>query len=329
MAELNLGSLPLVSVVVPVYNGEKYIRECLDSVLSQTYAHWECVVLDNASSDGTAAILAEYAAKDPRIRIIRNAATIPVAENHNAALALMSAEAAYCKPLMADDWLVPECLDRMVDAARVDSSIGIVCAWAFDGRHVLWDGWPYPAPVVNGREVARAHLLSDETYVFGSPTSVLLRADLVRAKPCFYHPDQLARDYESCIDLLQGCSFAFVHQVLTFQRMHQESQTSAHAAYEGGFVGRLMVLMKWGPAYLAADEFEERREARIRTYYRILANHALRGRNPGFWQYHHQQMKVMGMALDRRRLAGAVVRRIGTMIASPVQTLRHLVWRFS
>src|SRR6266702_6968584 len=59
---------PLVSIIVPVYNGERYLRESLDSILSQTYPHTEVIVMDDASTDGAAAILESYG---NRVRIFR------------------------------------------------------------------------------------------------------------------------------------------------------------------------------------------------------------------------------------------------------------------
>ena len=63
---------PLISIVLPVYNGEKYLRESIDSILAQTMRDWELIVVDDCSKDATPAILAEYAARDRRIRVLRN-----------------------------------------------------------------------------------------------------------------------------------------------------------------------------------------------------------------------------------------------------------------
>ena len=63
----------LVSIITPVYNGERFIRETLDSVLHQTYPDWEMIVVDDGSKDRSAAIVEEYAAKDNRIRLLRQA----------------------------------------------------------------------------------------------------------------------------------------------------------------------------------------------------------------------------------------------------------------
>ena len=60
--------VPLVSVLTPVYNCEKYLRTCIESVLAQTYTNWEYVIVNNCSTDGTLAIAQEYAAADSRIR---------------------------------------------------------------------------------------------------------------------------------------------------------------------------------------------------------------------------------------------------------------------
>lgn len=73
MHERSLQEKPLVSIVLPVYNGEKYLRESLDSILAQTMEDWELIAVDDCSKDATPQILADYAASDSRIRVMRNA----------------------------------------------------------------------------------------------------------------------------------------------------------------------------------------------------------------------------------------------------------------
>src|SRR2546422_11003588 len=96
---------PLVSVVTPVYNGESYLRECIDSVLAQTYSNWDYTIVDNCSSDRTLEIALEYAARDSRIRVHRNEIFVRVNENFNNAVRQISAQSQYCKVVAADDWL--------------------------------------------------------------------------------------------------------------------------------------------------------------------------------------------------------------------------------
>ncbi|MEJ2116072.1 MAG: glycosyltransferase family A protein, partial [Gammaproteobacteria bacterium] len=105
---------PLVSVVTPVYNGEIYLSECIESVLAQTYANWEYIILNNCSTDHTPQIIQKYADADKRIKIFTNDKLLPIMDNWNAALQNISPESVYCKIVHADDKLFSECLASMV-----------------------------------------------------------------------------------------------------------------------------------------------------------------------------------------------------------------------
>ena len=74
---------PLVSVIMPAYNAEKYIEEAVSSVLSQTYKNWELLILDDCSSDCTAEIAEYFASLDTRIRLLRNPQNMGVAKTRN------------------------------------------------------------------------------------------------------------------------------------------------------------------------------------------------------------------------------------------------------
>src|SRR5215510_13202262 len=106
--------LPRVSIVTPVYNNAEYLAECIESVLAQTYPNWDYTIVNNCSTDGTLTMAQAYAARDARIRVVTNERFVPVIQNYNNAVRQTSAESAYCKILAADDWLFPECLQRMV-----------------------------------------------------------------------------------------------------------------------------------------------------------------------------------------------------------------------
>ena len=84
--------VPLVSVGLPVYNGERYLREAVDSVLGQTYVNLELVISDNASTDATEAICREYAARDPRVRYHRAERNRGAVWNFNRAFELARGE---------------------------------------------------------------------------------------------------------------------------------------------------------------------------------------------------------------------------------------------
>ena len=73
----------LISIVLPVYNGAKYLRESIDSVLAQTYTNWELLIVDDCSGDETPEIAREYAEKDPRIHYYRNEQNLRLPRNLN------------------------------------------------------------------------------------------------------------------------------------------------------------------------------------------------------------------------------------------------------
>ena len=127
---------PLVSVVTPVYNGGQWLRECIESVLAQRYQNWRYTIVNNCSTDDSREIAADYARQDARLRVHDNPDFLPIIDNHNHAVALIEADSVYCKPLMADDWLYPECLQEMVGCAVAHPAVGLVCCLA----HGPWTG---------------------------------------------------------------------------------------------------------------------------------------------------------------------------------------------
>ncbi len=95
----------LVTVLTPVYNGEAFIGQCIESVLAQTYEDWEYVIVNNCSTDRSLSVAQRYAERDPRIRVVTNERFVNVITNHNITFRLLSPESKYCKVVHADDWL--------------------------------------------------------------------------------------------------------------------------------------------------------------------------------------------------------------------------------
>lgn len=330
-------SQPLVSVVTPVYNGERYLAECIESVLAQTYPNWRYLIADNCSTDGTAEIAESYAARDPRIRVHRFTTFETVIRNWNRALTLLERESAFCKFVLADDWLYPECLELMVSLAARHPSVGIVGAYRIKGTEVDLDLIPPEVEVVPGRDVCRDQLTGGK-YLLGSPTSLLLRADLVRARePEFLYEARLDgrddgfvnyhADTDSFLALLEKTDFGFVHQVLSFTRMHDASITTAWTTNRGtARPGQLLTLLRYGPTILQRDEFEARVKYLQRRYESLLLRSAIRGRfrDPGFRAYHHAAIarirshsKTAGVRTGRLLAVLAAVMRIPTIGHEP------------
>ena len=290
---MNLKSEPFVSIVTPVYNAEKYLAECIESVLAQTYQNWEYVIVNNCSKDRSLEIAQHYAQQDARIRIHNNREFLNLMPNWNHAMRQISPESKYCKVVHADDWLFPECLTRMVEVAEAYPSIGIVGSYRLNEDRVDLDGLPYPSTFVPGREICHLSLLHSYINLFGSPTSLLIRSDLVHSRPAFYNEANIHADTEVCYDLLQTYDFGFVHQVLTYTRRHNESNTSVISRFNTYQISKTIVMKKYGPIYLSAEEYQQRLEDIIRNYHTFLVKSMFELREAEFWSYHKNMLKEL------------------------------------
>jgi glycosyltransferase involved in cell wall biosynthesis len=311
---------PHVSVITPVYNGEEHLRECIESVLSQTYTNWDYTIVNNCSTDGTLDIAREYADKDPRIRIHNNKAFIPVIENHNNALRQIAPESKYCKPVFADDWLYPECIEKMVALAEAHPRVVLVCAYALQGTKVVYDDViPDHRSVIPGRDACRWRLLGGK-YIFGAASAVLYPTDILRSRPAFYNEANLHADSEINFELLEHRDLGFVHQVLGFRREREESLTSYSTRFNTYAACRLFELVTYGPRYLTAAELDRRLRENLWSYYRYLATQVYERREPKFWKFHCDRLAEVGHPLSRARLIGHVALYTLDLLLNPKLT---------
>lgn len=319
---------PLVSVLTPVYNGEKYLAECIESVLAQTYRNWEYIIVDNRSTDRSREIARAYAEKDCRIRVHENPEFVTAQRNHNIAFRQISAQSQYCKVVHADDWLFPECLTRMVAVAESHPNVGIVSAYRLAGTKVNLDGLPYPSTVVSGREICRRSLLK-EFYVFGSPTSLLIRSKLVRDRDRVFDGSNIHADHEACFDLLQNSDFGFVHQVLTYTRRHGGAGTTFSRHFRTSGLGNLAILKKYGPLYLGEEQFQATLKLRLSQYYRSLAQVALYDYDKRVFLYHKNAMKNLGWSFNWPKLLLALFLEVADLLLNPKTTVERSMRKLS
>lgn len=324
---------PLVSIVTPVYNGEAYLAECIESVLAQTYSCWDYTVVNNCSTDGTLDIAQRYAKQDRRICVHTNDKFLAIMENANNAVRLISPDSKYCKNLSADDWLFPECIARMVQLAEANPSVGIVGSYQLSGGgdgkwYVRTYGLPYSSTVVSGREIARAHLL-DKLDVLGNPTSNLYRADLVRRANSFYPNSTPEADISACYECLRFADFGFVHQVLSYERIHPGQVTQSSINLNAYFANKLGDLRAYGQFYLTGEELERRVNELTEEYYSFLVKSAVGGRDKAFWNYHRRRLKELGYPLSGVRLAKGIAARLLDRLLNPKQTTESLLRRLA
>jgi glycosyltransferase involved in cell wall biosynthesis len=290
---------PMVSVVTPFYNTDKYLTDSIESVLNQSYENWEYILVNNCSTDKSYEIAYDYAKSDSRIKVYSNDIFLSQVENYNRSLKLISSDSKYCKMVQADDWIFPNCLMEMVKVAESDCSVGIVGAYRIDDKLVNCDGLPYPSTVVSGKEICRQSLLKG-LAVFGSVTSLLLRSDIVRSRYPFFCESSRHEDTEACFEILKNYNFGFVHKVLTFTRRENESISSTIRRYDPYyFLAMYIIIQKYGLYYLDESEFNKRYDDIKKKYYKFLAEKILVIKDKKeLLKYHDQGLNYIGKKLS-------------------------------
>lgn len=115
---------PVVSIIVTIYNREKYLHQCLDSVLAQTFQDWECVLWDDGSIDNSRAIALEYAGKDRRFVLLGSMSNLGAASSLDSAI--NNANGAYVGLLDSDDWLAPEAIRKCLKPFMEGLDVGVI-----------------------------------------------------------------------------------------------------------------------------------------------------------------------------------------------------------
>jgi glycosyltransferase involved in cell wall biosynthesis len=323
---------PRVSVLTPVYNGEPYLRECIESVLAQTYEHWDYTIINNCSTDRTLETAREYAARDSRIHVVCNDAFVRVIANHNIAFRQISPESKYCKVVAADDMLLPECLEKMVRLAEGFPNVAIVGAYGLYSRAemgVYCRGVPYSTNVLPGRQLGRSYLLGQGPAVFGPPTFVLFRSNLVRSRKAFYNESHLQADSEACLELMEHHDFGFVHQVLTFTRIQEESLSSVSKRLNTYLPYQLYALTKYGPKYLSEEELKQQIHKCLCEYYSYLGWQVTKRHGVEFWKFHQGKLAAIGYPLSNVRVAASTFSYILDLVLNPKRTAEKAVHRFA
>ena len=159
-------TLPEISIVLPVYNGAKYLRESIDSCLAQTFRNWELIVVNDCSTDESGAIAEEYAAKDERIRIIHNETNLKLPASLNAGF--RQAKGEYLTWTSDDNRYLPHALQRMIDFLQNQPKYQMVCA-AFEyidgeGKNLNRTVIPLSYPQICGNSVGACFLYTRKVY---------------------------------------------------------------------------------------------------------------------------------------------------------------------
>lgn len=222
-----------VSVGMPVFNGERYIREAIDSILSQSFTEFELVISDNGSTDGTPDICKTYAATDTRVRYVRHRRNQGVIQNFNAVFALSNGE--YFKWAASDDVCGRDYLMRAVEVLDRDSSVVLV--W---GKTVGIDenGGRVPMQyevsdlnsaisVFSPDPAVRFRRLLRNIWWVDGPFYGVIRSSALRATR-WVHPPHHSGDQILLAELSLKGRFYEIPDELFFSRVHTGKTSHAH-----------------------------------------------------------------------------------------------------
>lgn len=308
---------PFVSVVTPFYNTADYLRECIDSVLSQTHSNFEYLLVDNQSTDGSASIAAEYAARDQRIRVIRNKQFVGQVPNYNGALRHVASDARYVKMVQADDCIFPECLERMVAVGESHPTAAIISSYYLTGPVVCGSGIEWPVECISGREACRLHLLKGR-FLFGTPTTLMYRAELLAKRQPFFSETSAHEDTELCHEVLTDADLGFVHQVLSFNRVGNSGILTAIETFHWQVLDFYVTLQKCGPLSLSPEELADRIRVIRGEYLNLLGESALLRREREFWTHHEGGLATVAEKLPSRlALAPQIARALLKAVVHP------------
>ena len=208
---------PLVSVLLPVYNAEKYIEESLKSILDQSYQNLEIIIIDDGSTDRSAEIINSF--EDQRVRYLRNETNIRLIRTLNKGIDL--AKGKYLARMDADDIAKPERILKQVQLMEYQPKVGVCGSWVNIFGAVKPRTWKYDA---NNSELYMRMLFKSP---FAHPSTMIrcsiLRDHNIRYREQFLH----AEDYYFWFEMSKYCEFANIQESLLEYRIH-ENQVGAN-----------------------------------------------------------------------------------------------------
>lgn len=211
----------LVSIVLPVYNGEKYIQECVDSIVNQTYENWELIIINDGSTDKTDIICKDIAQKENRIKYYRiNNGGVSNARNY----ALSKAIGEFIFFIDADDYIKKDCLDILIKEQKKINADITVCGYYVlleDSGETKKNDKVTEYEVLQGKDIVDSFLLTDKFgwEIWGK----LIKRDLLQGIT-FLTNRKIAEDAVFLYTILLKCEIVVllpVHEY--FYRINQQS----------------------------------------------------------------------------------------------------------
>ena len=207
-----------ILVFVPTYNSEKYLRQCLDSVLQQTFQDWKCVISDDASTDKSVEIAREYEKIDSRFKVLTHEKNVGAANNWNRAKENNNSFAT--KILCADDYLLKDALKVQLDILQRNQT-----AIVFSERYIVFPGGkklhprlPKYASNISFNDAFRFYINMGRN-IFGEPVTSLFLTELFVKSEGFDPKFEYALDTSGYMEIARGHDVTFDNNVVGIFRV--------------------------------------------------------------------------------------------------------------
>ena len=215
----------LVSVCIPVYNGEKTIKDTLNSVISQTYKNLEIIVVDNASTDSTVEKIREVS--DDRIKLYQNKENLGMVGNWNKALEYVSGD--YIHFLCADDVMLPTCVEKKIKFAEKHQDLVLITnATAVvdeNDNRLLERHLARKDVVYDGKKLAKRAYRTRNLY--GEPSTILFKTSTINDVGTFAENVRYGTDLEMWIRISCEGQVGYLDEVLALYRVSTSNETSS------------------------------------------------------------------------------------------------------
>lgn len=193
----------MVSVIVPVFNGERFLAETLDSLRAQTFSAWEALLVDDGSSDGTASLMSKYAREEPRFKVLKHDQNYGLSAARNTGIAQATGE--WVALLDGDDVWIPSKLERQLSIAKDNAKANFLFCnyWVWDGTTTLRTRYQkkrrFPAGDVS-RELRRFNLFA--------PSSVVIKKETLSKAGPFDPELRAVEDWDMWLRIAEGRIYA-------------------------------------------------------------------------------------------------------------------------
>ena len=227
---------PKIQIIIPVYNAEEYLRECLDSVKAQTFTDWQAIIVDDASTDASPDIIDEYTFADERFVCIRLKNTCGVATARNVALENLSSE--YAVFIDSDDYWECDMLEVMLDKAEKCSCDVVQCRFIYDfsgGKQVLPKGAFREDVELHSKSLKRVFIKMMTGINMNHVCMKLIRTQIIKDLK-FDATLKTAEDLHFCIRMFQKVGkYYFVNKDLYHYRRNENSLTGKGLPFKEKF----------------------------------------------------------------------------------------------